>query len=410
MKQTQLFGTTKKETPSGEVSKNAILLTRGGYIDKELAGIYTLLPLALRAVQKISAIVREEMNRLPHTSEVLMPMLQPHSLWEESGRREGIKEIMYDLKDEAIGLGPTHEEVAQDVFRHFVQSYKDLPRAFYQIQTKFRHEPRAKSGLLRGREFMMKDLYSFHLTAEDLIEYYDLVKQAYLKIYSRCGLNAIYTDASGGVFTKYRSHEFQVLAENGEDTIYLNQAGDRAWNKEVVQEDDPEFLQFCSGEIIKKNAIEVGNIFRYDNKYSKPMHSTVVNKNGEEIEVLGASYGIGITRLVGTIVEVYGDLEKSKMIWPASVAPFKIHLIELSEGLGEDIYNVLMLSNISDVLYDDRAVSAGNKFADADLIGSPIRIIVSAKTQATKCVEIVLPDGKTELIKEKDLINYLAKN
>jgi prolyl-tRNA synthetase len=400
MRQSQLFGSTKRDISKEEVSKNAILLTRGGYIDKEMAGVYTLLPLAFRMAEKIKNIIREELNKLPHTSEVLMPVMQPHKLWEATGRREIIKDVMYDIKDESIGLGPTHEEVATELFSHFYNSYKQMPVAIYQMQTKFRNEPRAKSGLLRGREFMMKDLYSFHLTDEDIAEYYKQVKDAYMRIFDRVGLQAIYTDASGGVFTKYRSHEFQVLAESGEDEIYLNQSGDRAWNKELVNESDPEFLQFCEGVIDKRSAIEVGNIFRFDNKYSSPLNAAITNKNGERVEVLGASYGIGITRLIGTIAEIYGDMEKSKINWPKSVAPYKIHLIELGLGLGAELYNQLVQF---DLLYDDRDETAGTKFADADLIGAPTRIIISSRTLEKDSVEL-----NGELVKLTDLKNKLT--
>jgi prolyl-tRNA synthetase len=255
---------------------------------------------------------------------------------------------------------------------------------------------------------MMKDLYSFHLTDEDIADYYLQVKDAYMRIFARVGLNAIYTDASGGVFTKYRSHEFQVLAESGEDEIYLNQLGDRAWNKELVNENDPEFLQFCEGVIDKRSAIEVGNIFRFDNKYSAPLNAAVTNKSGERIDVLGASYGIGITRLIGTIAEVYGDIEKSKINWPKSVAPYKIHLIELGQDLGQDMYNEIVgaiheLPAASDILYDDRDESAGTKFADADLIGAPMRIIISSRTLERESVEL-----NGGLVKLTDLKNKLT--
>ncbi len=405
MRQSWLFGTTRRENPAGETSKNAILLTRGGYIDKEMAGVYTLLPLGLRVVEKIKKIIREELNTLPHTSEMLMPALQPHALWEETDRLQGIQEVMYNIVGEQVGLGPTHEEVVTDIFRRFFHSHRDVPRAAYQMQTKFRNEPRAKSGLLRGREFMMKDLYSFHSSQEDFDVYYDLVKQAYYRIFENCGLEAIYTEASGGLFSKF-SHEFQVLAEDGEDLIYLNQAGDLARNKEIVpSEDDPEFLQFCEGEIIKKNSIEVANIFPLAQKYSKPMRAVVSGESGEEIEVWMGCYGIGITRLVGTVAEVHGNLEAGKIVWPNSIAPYKVHLIEIGEGIGHSVYDQLTSTEAlrDEVLYDDRDISAGTKFADADLIGSTVRVVVSKRTLDQDSVEVTIGNAEPAIIKISEI-------
>ncbi len=411
MRQSQIFSTTRREIPKDETSKNAILLTRGGYIDKELAGVYTLLPLGLRIVEKIKTIVRDELNKLPHTSEISMPVLQPHALWEESGRREKIKEIMYDLKDEPLGLGPTHEEIITDMFRRFYSSYKDLPKAAYQIQTKFRNEPRAKSGLLRGREFLMKDLYSFHGSEDDFNNYYEAVAASYLTIFKRCGLEAIRTLALGGIFSQF-SDEFQVLAENGEDSVYLNQSGDAARNREVVEnENDPEFLQWAGGYVTKKNAIEVGNIFPMAQTVSGPMQARVAGPDGQLQDVWMGCYGIGITRLVGTLAEVHGDVEKGTIQWPEAVAPYRIHLIELSTGLGAELYNQLISSDQldpSDILYDDRDASAGTKFADADLIGSPIRVIISHRTLEQRSVELTHND-QSALIHENELIDQLTK-
>ncbi len=407
MKQSELFGTTRKEAPKDETSKNAVLLGRGGYIDKELAGVYSLLPLGLRVVEKVKTIVRVELDKLPHTTELSMPILQPHSLWEESGRREKIKDVMYDLKDEPLGLGPTHEEIVIDLFRRFYSSYKDLPKAAYQIQTKFRNEPRAKSGLLRGREFLMKDLYSFHATEEQFAEYYELAAAAYLRIFERCGLEAIRTAALGGIFSKF-SDEFQVLAENGEDTIYLNQTGSKARNKEVVEnENDPEFLEFCEGIINKQNAIEVGNIFPMNQSVSGPMGVKIAGRDGQLADIWMGCYGIGITRLVGTLAEVYGDLEKGKIAWPKSVAPYQVHLIELGEGLGREVYDQLIKADF-EVLYDERDETAGRKFADADLVGSPVRLIMSHRTLEQDSVEIMQRE-QTRVIKQSELVDELTK-
>lgn len=406
MRQSQLFSTTRRDIAKEEVSKNAILLTRGGYIDKELAGVYTLLPLAFRVVEKIKALVRDELDKLPYTSEMSMPVLQPHALWEESGRREKIKGVMYDLKDEPLGLGPTHEEIIIDIFRRNFSSYKDLPRAVYQIQTKFRNEPRAKSGLLRGREFLMKDLYSFHASEADFKTYYEAVASAYLRIFERMGLKALRTAAAGGIFSKY-SDEFQVVAENGEDLIYLSADGKTAVNKEVIENE--EYAQVRESNH-SKNAIEVGNIFPMGQSVTGPMNVKITSKDGQLQDIWMGCYGIGITRLVGTLVEVYGDLEKNKIAWPQSVAPYKIHLIEIGQGLGQDLYNQLVQSDSfdqSDLLYDDRDATPGTKFADADLVGAPTRIVISKRTLEQDSVE-VWRDDKSRLVKQNTLLGFLT--
>lgn len=403
MRQSQLFSTTRRDIAKEEVSKNAILLAKGGYIDKELAGVYTLMPLAFRVVEKIKAIVREELNKLPHTSEMSMPVLQPHALWEESGRREKIKGVMYDLKDEPLGLGPTHEEIIIDIFRRNFSSYKDLPRAAYQIQTKFRNEPRAKSGLLRGREFLMKDLYSFHDSQEDFEQYYELAAKAYLAIFERMGLTALRTAAAGGIFSKY-SDEFQVVAENGEDLIYMSSDGKTAVNKEVIENEEYTKVRESNHT---KNAIEVGNIFPMGQSVSGPMNVKITGKDGQLQDIWMGCYGIGITRLVGTLVEVYGDLEKSKIVWPESVAPYKIHLVEIGEGLGVDLYKKLTDAGF-EVIFDDRDISAGTKFADADLVGAPTRIVISKRTLEQDSVELTRNGHESSFVKQSDLMQKLA--
>jgi prolyl-tRNA synthetase len=387
MRQSQQFGSTRRDISKEETSKNAILLQRGGYVNKTLAGVYAYLPLGLRIVQNISAIVREEMDKLPHTQELLMAAMQPKELWEESGRWAEYEEVMYRIEEAGGGLGPTHEEIITDLFRQYVSSYKDLPIAAYQIQTKFRKEARAKSGLLRGREFLMKDLYSFHTTEEELQNYYELVKQAYYRVYERCGLNAVLTEASGGTFSKF-SHEFQVVTEVGEDTIYLNADGTLARNKEIVpDENSSDILDFGGGQLNKKNAIEVGNIFPLNRKFSTPMAAQVALENGEKTDVWMGCYGLGVTRLIGTIVEVLASSE-GKIVWPNDVAPFQVHLIDLTpDKHGEAAYQLLKQAGVS-VLYDDRDLTAGQKFTDADLIGSPMRLIVSKRSLESGGVEV----------------------
>lgn len=401
MRQSQLFGSTRKELPKDEASKNAILLMRGGYVSKSMAGVYSYLPLGLKVIQNLSRIVREELGKLPYTQEILMPSLQSRELWEESGRWEEIQEVMYTVEEGKMGLGPTHEEVVTDLFRQFVSSYREVPVGLYQIQTKFRNEPRAKSGLLRGREFLMKDLYSFHTTEAGLDEYYDLVTEAYFRIYNRCGLKAIFTEAAGGVFTKF-SHEFQVVAEAGEDTIYYKADGTMARNKELVpSEEDPEILEYCGGSIKKDSAIEVGNIFKLKNKFSTPMGAQVSLEGGEKVDMWMGCYGLGISRLMGTMVEALGS--DAKMIWPEGVAPFDIHVIDLTQDAqGEAVYETL--SKNRSVIYDDRERSAGEKFADADLMGSPIRVIVSKRSLASGGVEVknMLTD-ETKIVSIADL-------
>ncbi|MEI6478198.1 MAG: aminoacyl--tRNA ligase-related protein [bacterium] len=387
MRQSRQFGTTKRDISKEETSKNAILLQRGGYVNKTMAGVYAYLPMGLKVLQKVSTIVREEMDKLPHAQEVLMGALQPKELWDESGRWEEYAEDMYRLPEAGGGLGPTHEEIITDLFRQYVSSYKDLPVAAYQLQTKFRKEARAKSGLLRGREFLMKDLYSFHATEEELKHFYDLSIQAYKRVYERCGLNAILTEASGGLFSKF-SHEFQVVSEVGEDTIYLNADGTLARNKEVVtDEESDDMREFSGGDVRKESAIEVGNIFPLNRKFSTPMGAQVSTESGEKIDVWMGCYGIGISRLIGTMVEVLAPSD-GKMVWPDEVAPYRVHVIDLTPNQhGEATYELIQQAGYS-VLYDDRDKTAGEKFADADLIGAPLRLIVSKRSLEAGGIEV----------------------
>jgi len=257
-----------------------------------------------------------------------------------------------------------------------VSSYKDLPFSAYQIQTKFRHEPRAKSGLLRGREFLMKDMYSFHVSEKDLFEYYDRVAKAYKKVFDRCGLKAFYTLAAGGEFTVSNTHEFQVVSDVGEDTIYVCEKCDYAENSEISKLKDGSKCPKCGEKVHEKKSIEVGNIFPLGTKYSKAFGLQFTDEKGKKQDVVMGSYGIGVTRLMGTIVELFRD--DRGILWPEPVAPFKAHLLALNDADGTATYEALRSENI-DVLYDDRAMSAGEKFAEADLIGIPWRIVVSPK-------------------------------
>ncbi len=380
MKQSQLFTKTAKEAPKDEISVNAKLLERGGFIYKNSAGVYTLLPLGWRVIQKISNIIREEMNTIGG-QEMFMPALVEKKYLDATNRWD------VDIGFEARGkkedranfvLGWTHEEVLTEIASKYISSYKDLPFAAYQIQTKFRNEPRAKSGLLRGREFMMKDLYSFHVSEEDMLRYYDVVRKAYEKVFKRCGLKTVYSVAAGGDFTISNTHEFQVLTEVGEDTILVCEKCEYAENTEISKLKNGDKCPQCGGEIKSHKAIEVGNIFPLGTKYSQAFNLKFVREDGiKELVVMG-SYGIGVGRTMGAIVEVYND--KNGIIWPESIAPYEVHLLELGADASQ-IYDTLRREGI-EVLYDDRKnETAGVKFADADLIGIPYRAVVSERTK-----------------------------
>lgn len=401
MRQSQLYTKTRKEAPSDEVSKNAILLTRAGFIHKEMAGVYTFLPLGLRVLTKIENIIRRHMDKIGN--EVLMSSLAPKELWEKTGRIETVDVLMKTMPANKVSeekssasyiLGSTHEEMITPIAQENTRSYKDLPSAFYQIQTKFRNEARAKSGLLRGREFRMKDLYSFHKDEADLKEYYEEAKKVYMDVFRELGLgdDTFITLASGGDFTKDFSHEFQTLCDAGEDVIYLDRKNNIAYNKEVVTEENAKRLgvDFDSFEQVK--ACESGNIFPLNTKFTKAHEYTYTDEHGEKKEVYMGSYGLGPTRLMGVITEKFAD-EKG-LVWPASVAPFSMHLILISKDkdseaskLAEDIYKKLTEEHV-EVLFDDRQEQAGSKFADSDLMGIPMRVVVSDKSLEKGGVEI----------------------
>lgn len=391
MRYSKLFGRTVREVSSDETSKNARLLTRAGFIRREVAGVYNYLPLGLRVLNKISNIVREEMNKTG-AQEVLLSALQNKESWEKTGRWDtfdALFKLVSQYKHD-YALGPTHEEVLVPLVASLVSSYRDLPLSLYQIQTKFRDEARAKSGILRGREFLMKDLYSFHTDESDFNKYYEEMIGVYKRVFKRCGLDAILTEASGGAFSE-RSHEFQVITENGEDEIIYCPGGDFSQNTEIAKVSEGKECDLGHGPLKKVKTIEVGNIFPLGTKFSEAFGLTYKDKQGKDNTVVMGCYGIGISRLMGTIVEVHND-EKG-IIWPKEVAPYRVHLIDLRSNLRKekptkrfDLYEKLQKAGV-EVLFDDREnVSAGEKFADADLIGIPVRIVVSAKT----------PEGKVE--------------
>jgi prolyl-tRNA synthetase len=415
MRQSQLFTKTIKKAPKDEKSINSRLLIKAGFIDKLMAGVYSYLPLGFLVFKKIENIIREEMNRISG-QEVLLPALHPKKIWDITGRWK--YEEMFKLKSRGkkdYSLGWTHEEIVTPLIRNFVHSYKDLPVYIYQIQDKFRDELRAKSGLLRGVEFIMKDLYSFHRDQKDLDSYYEKVKNAYFKIFKRCGIRkqTFLTLASGGTFSKY-SHEFQTVTPYGEDTIYLCQRCKFGINKEIIKKENYRCPKCKSKNLEVKKTIEVGNIFKLQDKFSKPFNFKFQDKDGKEKIVLMGCYGIGLGRLLATIVEVHND--KNGIIWPDEVAPFQAHLIALTDTVkvkrrAERLYQDFEKFGF-EVLYDDREdKSAGEKFTDCDLIGIPFRVVVSEKTLKNNCFEVKRRgEHKVKLIKIANLNNFFKTN
>lgn len=414
--QSKLLPKTRKEAPKDEVSLNAQLLIRAGFIDKLMAGVYTVLPLGLRVMKKIENIIRREMESAGG-QELLMPALQPKENWQKTGRWETLDSLFrftshYSKID--LALGPTHEEIISPLVKKFNLSYKDLPVSLFQFQTKFRDEKRAKSGILRGREFLMKDLYSFHSDEKDANNYYEKMKGHYENIFNRCGIGekTYLTFASGGSFSKY-SHEYQTITEAGEDIIYVCGKCEVAINKEIA-EGTPACPQ-CGNKNVKENkSIEVGNIFSLKTKFSEPFGLKFTDENGQEKLILMGCYGIGVSRLMGTIVEISNDA--NGIIWPEAVAPYKVHLIDLkgktgsSSQLAKNFYDKMAKSGV-EVLFDDRDdVRAGEKFADADLLGIPYRVIISEKTAETKSAEIKKRgDAKLEVMLIGDIMKKIEK-
>lgn len=377
MKLTKLFTKTRKEVPKDETAPSAILLARGGFIFKNMAGVYSLLPLGVRVMKKIEQIIREEIDAIGG-QEVHLNILQDPAVWRKSGRFDEAKEVMFQFKDQNdrdYGLGFTHEEVVAQIATQHIDSYKDLPKYVYQIQTKFRNEPRVQAGILRGREFGMKDLYSLAATEDDLKDFYEMAAEAYLKIFKRLGLQSVRTKASGGLFSKY-SDEFQVISDVGEDTIFVCPQNHLAVNKEIIAQEDKQ-CQECKKQLVEKRAIEVGNIFKLGTRFSQPLGLYFTDKDGSRKPVVMGSYGIGTGRAMAAIVEVHHD-EKG-IQWPSQVAPFAIHLVGINKD-SQSVYDKLHQQGI-EVIYDDRKdASAGEKLADADLLGCPIRAVVSEKT------------------------------
>lgn len=417
MKQSHLFTKTKKESPADEVSLNAELLIKAGFINKEMAGVYSFLPLGLRVIQKIENIIREEMNSIGG-QEMKTTVLQNKEVWEKSERwSDDVVDNWFKTKLKnggEVGLSFTNEETHSNILKQYISSYKDLPIYPYDFKDMFRNETRSKSGILRGREFYWKALYSFSRDEKEHNEFYEKSKQAYKNIFNRAGIGHLtyITFASGGTFSKF-SHEFQTLTGAGEDTIYIDENKGIAINKEVYTDDVLESLDVKKEDLVEKRSIEVGNIFSLGTKFSEPFDLKYKDENGEDKLTIMGSYGIGLTRLMGTIVEVLSD--DKGIIWPESVAPFKIHLLSLGGdekicNEADKLYKELNTKKI-EVLYDDRIdVSAGEKFADSDLIGIPYRVVVSKRSLADGGFEIKKRTEEKGKIVNIDELFDLLKN
>lgn len=385
MRQSELFTKTRKEAPSDEVSKNAQLLIRAGFVYKEMAGVYAYLPLGIRVLEKIKQIVREEMNIIGG-QELIMSSLQRKELWETTDRWSDEQVDVWfksTLKNGTeVGFGWSHEEPITEMMKNYLHSYKDLPAYVYQFQTKLRNELRAKSGIMRGREFVMKDLYSYSTDAAQHDAFYNSVIDAYMRVFDRVSLgdDTFVTFASGGAFTEF-SHEFQTITDAGEDVIYINREKNIAINEEVYNEETLKNLGITANELEKVTTAEVGNIFNFGRVKCEQMGLNFVDDTGASLGVHLGSYGIGITRLMGVLVEKFAD--DKGIVWPVAVAPYRVHLISLVQGEDaapvEALYGSLMEAGI-DVLYDDRDARAGEKFADADLIGLPHQIIIGKRS------------------------------
>jgi prolyl-tRNA synthetase len=415
MRLSQLFTKTSKTVPADETSKNAQLLMQAGFIHKVMSGVYAYTPLGLRVVENIKQIVREEMNAVKG-QELIMTNLQPREIWEETTRwSDDVVDVWFKTKlkdDTEVGLAWSHEEAIVDMMRQYVQSYKDLPISVYQFQTKLRNELRAKSGIMRGREFVMKDMYSMSTDAAQHDAYYDSVIEAYKRVYERVGLgeDTYVTYASGGAFTKF-SHEFQTVCEAGEDVIYVHKAKHIAINEEVLDDENLANLGIKREELEEVKSSEVGNIFNFGTDKSEAMDFTFTNEQGEKQFVHLGSYGIGITRLMGVIAEKFAD--DKGLVWPINVAPAKVYLARLGDdeavvAAADELYNRLTESGVG-VLYDDRDLRPGEKFADADLMGIPHRVVVSGKTLVAECYEYkARTNGEPVLMTPDDLYEKVS--
>jgi prolyl-tRNA synthetase len=392
MRQSKLFTKTRKDAPSDEVAKNAQLLIRGGFVHKEMAGVYSYLPLGLRVLNKIENIIRHEMDMIGG-QENRFATLHPSEPWKQTGAWDAV-DVLFKIMsrtEKEYAIGQSEEEIATPIAAEYVLSYKDLPLAIYQIGQKYRDELRAKSGIMRGREFGMKDMYSFHESQEDFDRFYTVVQEAYFRAFSACGLTAKATEASGGAFSEKLSYEFMVLTDAGEDDIIYCEKCSFCANVEVATVKEGDQCPKCSSTLQKARASEVGNVFDLGQKYPKAFEFTFMDTQGNKSYPIVGCFGFGTTRTMGVIVEKFAD-EKG-MVWPESVAPFQIHLVDLSQGdseirkMADDLFTDLQKAGV-EVLYDDRDVRAGEKFADSDLMGIPYRVVVG-KSTTPESIEVV---------------------
>lgn len=413
MRLSKIFTKTSKEAPADEVAKNAQLLIRAGFIYKEMAGVYTYLPLGKIVLDNIISIIREEMD-LVGGNEISMTALQQKDTWEASGRwSDDVVDVWFKTKlasGSEVGLAPTHEEPLTQLMKNFVHSYKDLPVYPYQFQIKFRNELRSKSGLMRGREFWMKDLYSFSRSQDEHEAFYEKISKSYVRIYEKLGLgeSTYKTFASGGSFAKY-SHEFQTLSPVGEDTIYVHKDKKIAINKEVFNDEVLNDLGLSRDELVESNAIEVGNIFTLGTRFSDALELNFTDEDGNSKPVIMGSYGIGPSRLMGLIAEHFAD-EKG-LVWPEAVAPAKVYLVSIGGeevmARSDQMYQELVDSGIS-VIYDDRDIRPGEKFADSELMGIPHRITISDRLMAENNYEYTLrTSGETSILTHDELLAKL---
>lgn len=414
MRVSKLFTKTSKTVPADEVAKNAQLLIRAGFIHKEMAGVYAYLPLGVRVIEKIKNIVREEMNAVGG-QEVIMTTLQPRDIWEKTGRWDDEKvDNWFKTKlvnGTELGVGLTHEEPIVDAVSSYVNSYKDLPFSVYQIQSKFRNELRAKSGILRGREFLMKDMYTFSRDQEQHEQEYEKIVEAYHKVYNRLGIGDITyrTYADGGIFTPRFSDEFQTLTAVGEDTIYVDEAKRIAINEEIYTDENLEKLGLNKNDLVEKKGVEVGNTFHLESKYTDALDLYFTDEKGEKQSIIMGCYGIGVSRLMGTIAEILSD--DKGLVWPENIAPFKVYLVRIggadAVAQADALYEELTLGGI-EVLYDDRDVNPGQKFADSELIGIPYRVTVSDRLMADEMYELTeRKDGEKRLLTREQLLAKL---
>lgn len=402
MRLSKTFVKTLREAPKDETAKNAQLLIRAGYIHKEMAGVYSYLPLGLRVLENIKKIIREELSRIG-AEEIQMTVLQNPKPWEITGRWDSKKmDVWFKTELESggeLGLGPTHEEPITAMLSEYIKSYRDLPVLIYQIQTKFRNELRAKSGILRTREFLMKDMYSFSASEEEHDRIYREAENAYARIYDRLGIgeDTFETFASGGVFSKY-SHEYQTLLPVGEDKIYYNKDKTVFLNKEVLKPEVLKDLGVKEEKLEEANGAEVGNIFTLKYKYSEPLGLKFQTKEGEQKTVFMGCYGIGVSRVLGVIVEKYAD--DKGLVFPESVAPYKYHFVAVGEKgteVAEKLYKEF--EGKDEILFDDRDVRFGEKMKDAELMGIPTRVVISDRTLENNEVEITdRKSGETKRI------------